>query len=165
MMRRALVAGLLCLTLAGCLVQGDRHQVNGEKLGPGHCRQAGIIEIAIQSFQGPPNATLTLDVRNLKDETLNGIENFLRVKGAGTGNYQGFYGKWSTHGGGWLRAHENATLVFQLTDVPEAPWKEINLDYNQGGKDPVVTPSTLHCSLTGDNAPWAFATNATQPQA
>lgn len=50
----------------------------------------------------------------------------------------------------WLEAHSQATMVYELQNFPGPPWKEITLDYQQGGEGSVTKPSQLHCALKGD---------------
>ncbi|MCA1812001.1 MAG: hypothetical protein LC623_08335 [Halobacteriales archaeon] len=154
----------LCLLLAGCAFNGGTNQIPGEKLGPGHCRQAGIVEFTIKAFHGPPNATLSIEIRNLKAEKLDRIENpgILDEKESEAAGYKIYQilSAGSDNNRGSLGAGENMTITFLLPTFPTPPWKEIAFDYNEGGKGPDgrgwAHPNTLYCSLVGDNAPWAF---------
>jgi hypothetical protein len=67
MNRNILVTTMLCVLLAGCFAPSPH--VKGEKLGPGHCRQSGVVEISILKFQRPPNATLTIKIQSLEQDT------------------------------------------------------------------------------------------------
>jgi hypothetical protein len=149
--------------LSGCVFNGGTYQIVGEKLGPGHCRQAGIVEFSIKAFRGPPNATLSLEIRNLKTEILDGIGGLAilddkKSNEVGYKYYQIYYGTSPLTFRGRLAPGENVTVVYSLPSFPESPWRKMAIDYNQKGPGAPATPATQYCSLTGDNAPWAFET-------
>lgn len=163
-----LFALVLPLFLAGCFASfNDRTQIEGEKLGPGKCQHAGIVEISLVQFSEPPNGTLKIEVRNLKYEPLNGIGSVRIISSRAENrqtyshNYQSYPWVWETpHPQNELAAREKATLVISASDFPDPPWAEFSLEYHQSVADPITKPSTINCSLEGDNAPLAFVKGA-----
>jgi hypothetical protein len=162
MNRNILVATTLCALIAGCISP----YVKGEKLGPGHCRQSGVVEISIQNFQRSPNATLTIKIQSLeqktKDSNYEPIGNFAWLGIVGNDgiskNYSESY--WNDNREhNWLEPNETDAIYWKIPDFPNAPWREIQVSYvySKGSRD---YPTSMHCSLEGDNAPWAFETKA-----
>jgi hypothetical protein len=162
MNRTILVAAMLSVLLPGCFA-GPPH-VNGEKLGPGHCRQSGVVEISIQKFQRPPNATLTVKIQSLEQDTKDpnhepiGTFIWLEIVGndGSSNGYDG--GHWAVpREHSWLGPNETATRIWELPDLPSTPWSRyaVSYHYHVGSRD---HPTDLRCSLVGDNAPWAFET-------
>jgi hypothetical protein len=142
------------LLLTGCLdgrFNGDRHDVVGEKIEPGRCRQPGIVEISM-AFHAPPNATLAVEYHSMR--AITGFSTIVYL-GGGRVLDKGA-ARWETErSNDWVAAGENGTIIHELPSVPESAWSAIDFEYyyDENGR---AVPTRLHCSLEGDNAPWAF---------
>ena len=160
MMGKGLATVLLCVLLAGCF-NGARKQIDGQKLGPGHCVAAGVVEVTVIAYHPGANGTLTLRIKNLLGEPLYGPSG--GIQGSSSDKIHADFDtpgykvigshRWDPpREHDWLEAHEEAISNWLVPDPPEGPWQELLVAYGYGHGN----PTTMHCSLEGDNAPQAF---------
>lgn len=156
MIRSIVFALTICLVLAGCFAFTGYKGVTGEKIGPGHCRQVGIAEIKLlRVSSGEPNATVTIQITNLYERGVSAFAWLMIIDSEGQDTSYNVNNWEDANRTGGVKPNETAAMTWQVPELPPGPWKSFDITYSYT-KDSRQHPTSLECSLSGDNAPWAF---------
>lgn len=170
-MTRLMASVVILAMLSGCwnLSFSGHEPLDGDHVGPGHCRHADVLDVRIVGFKGPQNATIAFRLENIRNKThadprVGGFRGFSLTGDDGkvADADWGFYLSNHSRAPNIYAAGENRTEAWNLSTIPKVPWREFSLAYvytvdSGQARD---RPTSLRCSLVGDNAPWAFE-NAT----
>lgn len=160
-----LVSMVVGLSLAGCMASEGPYFVWGDKISPGHCRQPGVVDVALVGFRPLPNATLLFSVQNLWSAGVS-VQRFGIIGANGDEPSEPPQWRWERpREADWLKPGESATVLLDLQSLPDSPWQRIQFSYGYADEDglPDDNPTNMQCSLKGDDAPWAFQTPQPDP--
>ncbi len=146
---------LLFVLLSGCISNGGREQVHGADAGPGACTN-GEVRIALSKVnQGETNWTVEVLVTNGPAGSRIGGFGGLAIYWEGGDVFSRELNR-KAHPTYFQYPGESRLLEWEISDVPRTTWTQFSITYVDHREEVRDYPIHLMCSLSGDNAPYAF---------